>query len=105
MHKITIVPSKDQPICDFCSSPKVWTSYQCEDFVMGKGELLETSSVGQWAACNICAQLIDAGKWDELLQRSIDTFMDKHAVIPREVVTSFITRLHKMFREHMKQSS
>jgi len=66
-------------ICDFCSSQQVFQVYMAEDFMAIElrardGHPLYLNSTGGWAACRECAVLIEAEKWDDLLERSCQTF-------------------------------
>ena len=84
-------------ICDFCSAPKPARRYSCRPFKMTGPKL---RSVGGWAACNACAELIDADRWEDLADRSVDSFLKKYPVIARERALREIQELHQQFRDN-----
>ena len=60
--------------CDFCASQAVQWSYPAESFVIPMpSPLPDWGSDGPWAACACCHDLIEAGKVEDLLRRSIET--------------------------------
>jgi hypothetical protein len=98
------------PICDFCSSPSVVWRYPCEDFSLtlvfehksGNRLPFAWDSADGWAACEICASLIEAEDWDGLATRSYDTspalkLMQK--ILVRDQVLDAIKRMHVEFRK------
>ena len=60
-------------------------------------------SAGDWAACQTCHDLIEAGDKKGLVERSVDSFIEKHPGFPshiphaRRVVANELGELHKMF--------
>jgi len=59
-------------------------------------------SDGPWAACEICAALIEEDRWDDLAQRSVDTSSDMRAMedmMARGEVKKSIKGLHSYFRK------
>lgn len=60
------------PVCDFCGNPHPQWRYQTESFSV---PIVDSDkdffmSVGDWAACNECADLIDARREFDLLLRA-----------------------------------
>jgi hypothetical protein len=106
MNEYTIDEPASGPICDFCSDPRIFASYPAKDFTAGQfknpdGKKLVANSRGGWAACKTCTELIEAGKWESLLDRSIATFLTKYGThIPAQALRGFIADLHKQFREN-----
>lgn len=99
------------PICDFCSSPAVVKSYACESFQAfqlshpQKGDLIGTSE-GHWAACQVCADLIDHNCWEALLTRSYETISVKpNGPAEKEILMGFIRGLHNEFRARRLRSN
>jgi hypothetical protein len=91
----------DAPRCDFCSEQPVLWDYPSKDFVV-KG-LQNWSSDGHWAACQTCHDLIEAGRYAELAERSVGT---APAAIGRPLSEAeltdqraFINSVHRQFRE------
>lgn len=62
-------------ICDFCSNENVTRRYKCPSFKMLDTPEYTHWSEGDWAACDTCAELIDAGKLPELTERSLEAFV------------------------------
>ncbi len=86
-HDVDPVPDVEQPdtevlgVCDFCSAPNPRWGYKARDFETvsyltlppaGAG-LTENSygSAGAWAACDECADLVDADDFDGILDRAM----------------------------------
>jgi hypothetical protein len=73
IHKKT----PEQPLCDFCSSLNVVCGFAAPDMTVGaydgsKDELDPAwTSIGGWASCETCAQLLEQGKIDELAERAL----------------------------------
>ena len=72
------VPPDDGVICDFCSSRPVLYCYPAHGFAL---EAFLWQSVGNWAACEPCGALIEAGDLDGLTRRCLDLLA---ALIRRE---------------------
>ena len=89
-------------MCDFCSMPYVAWRYPTKTFVAYVVEGYVGESVGDWAACNICHALIDAGDHTALLERSLSTLLEKHPEM-RPVEHELRDQLavfHRMFFDH-----
>jgi hypothetical protein len=101
--------------CDFCSSPDVCWSFPCPDFAVNQrlhvtGIRLDLSrteqdmnldwgSSGGWAACEVCARLVIAEKWDKLLTRSAKTAIRlKMLPVSLHDMKKLIAPLHAEFR-------
>jgi len=85
--------------CDFCSAPKVSKSYACEDFT--PEDMPISLSVGGWAACDICAGLIDSDQFEVLAERSTRTFLASLGLPDsgqfKAEILGFMRRLHQEF--------
>ena len=89
-------------ICDFCSKPSVKWTYPAADFVS-----LSTmwGSAGDWAACNACHDLIEAGDRKGLTARSVDGYFKYGPnLLPdntttRALLNREISLLHTVFME------
>jgi DNA-directed RNA polymerase subunit RPC12/RpoP len=90
-------------LCDFCSTPadRFWT-YGCEDFTYGVPEAPRDGSVGDWAACDDCHALIEAGDHRGLIRRNVDLDIERHPerAAMRHGIWAVIARIHKGFHEH-----
>ena len=60
-------------ICDFCSYPSVVWCYPARSFVAYIVANIGGESVGDWAACEQCHRLIEAGDRAGLMERSLVT--------------------------------
>jgi hypothetical protein len=69
-------------ICDFCSSPDVTWLFPAQDFTMARVKGEEHTSRDEWAACEICAHLIDQELWDLLTEHSVKRFMVEKGTSP-----------------------
>jgi hypothetical protein len=85
--------------CDFCSDAEVKWSYPANDFI----ELSSMwGSAGDWAACDACHDLIEAGNQRGLSERSVERYFIHHSIIPdtkqtRALMLREITMLHQAF--------
>lgn len=63
--------------CDFCNAKAPQWDYPCESFLSDAGTVRKDgktytqalNNIGTWAACDACHELIEAGKFTELLDR------------------------------------
>lgn len=86
-------------VCDFCSSPDVAWAFPCRTLtkeVPVPDVNVDFGSIGSWAACATCHELIVAGKREELAQRSVET-MDVPTQLKSDVMLSGIRGLHDTF--------
>jgi hypothetical protein len=65
-------------LCDFCSEPSVVFRYPAQSFVAYVAAGIAGESVGDWATCAICHQLIQARDRLGLSERSLRTLIEKH---------------------------
>jgi len=72
--------------CDFCGTPPVFKLYRCLNFApKGNPVFVSGVAVGSWATCRRCAELVDAGKWNDLTDRAVRKFLKSHRVARAEV--------------------
>ena len=71
-------PAQDDVIlvCDFCLDRHPTWNFGCENFMDAQSITPDPSqdlaaSMGDWAACDACKQLVVAGNWNGLADRSI----------------------------------
>jgi len=103
------------PICDFCGSTVIAWRYPALSFDLAiirvpsepTGELrhVEWGSLTDWAACETCSALIEAGEWDTLAERGVD-HSPQVRVLPADVrkrirpeVLRATKELHKNFKK------
>ena len=69
--------------CDFCGAEGVVWLYSAKnfDYIMVDGETYR--SLGEWAACEICAELIEKGDREGLVERSTDFSSHSYALSPK----------------------
>lgn len=67
--------------CDFCNSCPAVKIYPCGNFEL-HGLMVFRNGNGGFAACQHCAEFIDADKWSNLAERAFQKFM-KHHSVPR----------------------
>ena len=81
-----------KPYCEFCSGTPVTARYELK---------AHTDSRKDAAACAACETLIDAGEWDMVVQRTVDTYYAKcpHDTRPRSEVTAMVTETWRLVRE------
>lgn len=102
------------PRCDFCNAPNsIKFRFPATNFVI-RGESINSEtlatkkvdyeSVADWAGCEECGALVIANQWDELLERSVRSFIAANPGSETKPGEAFlyegIGELHKGFREH-----
>jgi hypothetical protein len=105
----TISPFPGRESCDFCSERPPTQIYACKNFLVPrtKTATFEHESIGAWAACSKCAELIDGGRWTELTDRAFTNFLKQHCV-PRYShfdVREQFREIHQLFRENLVKES
>jgi hypothetical protein len=101
----TAVPIRKDEICDFCPSRKpvrVFRAYSCV-VPWASWQGVKRISGGGWAACEVCAALIDSEMWTEMIDRSVREYCAKNFVLDSRVraeVREEVTRAHGLFRRH-----
>jgi hypothetical protein len=110
--EIEFRPPEGKEVCDFCSSPQIFKAYDCPTFATGLSAqvprqspdlpalTVHSMSKGGWAACGICAALIDGDKWSELTERSVATLLIKEPELRpfKEKVRKSMAWMHQQFR-------
>ena len=88
--------------CDFCSAPCPGWRYPARSFIAYRATNLAGESVGDWAACDACHKLIEAGDREHLAQRSLDELILRHpeARPAAEILFQDLADLHRQFFEH-----
>jgi hypothetical protein len=87
--------------CDFCSNHETRWRYPCPDFSLDVPSLQGWNSDGDWAACDPCSTLIEAGQWDALVTRSQKHLNRLHPdgkLAPTQVKGS-LAIIHQGFRQ------
>ncbi len=76
-------------ICDFCSSPDVKWRYPAKTFLAYVTDLVAGESLGDWAACTKCHDLIERDDRAGLAAWSIESLIAVHpemAVIKEDLI-------------------
>ena len=86
-------------ICDFCSSPSVAWRYPARSFIAYVIAGITGESVGDWAACRACHDLIAAGDRCGLLDRSLQTLLEGHPEMrmSEAELREHLAKFHGMF--------
>ena len=92
--------------CDFCSEgAPVWT-YPARDVGLGSivygPTVLHPVSLGAWAACPACGELIEAGDWPALARRAVRSLgLDLSRAGPglRVRLLAQISAAHRQFQQ------
>lgn len=84
--------------CDFCSTPlREPVRFGCRSFSFQFGPIIFNMN-GDWAGCSMCSTLVYAERWDELLERSLNTCASTPEAVP--VLRRYVALLHGKFREN-----
>lgn len=94
-------------ICDFCSAPNVAWRYPAQSFLAYAIAGVVGQSVGDWAACRTCHELIEAGDRRGLLERSLGTLLEKNPEMrPAESeLRNQIAHFHRLFYDNQTGSA
>lgn len=86
-------------LCDFCSEPSVVFRYPAQSFIAYVAAGVAGESVGDWAACKTCHELIQAGDRRGLSERSVRTLLEKHPEMQdaEAELRAQIADFHRMF--------
>jgi hypothetical protein len=93
-----LIAERFPPVCDFCSDEHITRDFSCKTFEFPDPRL-GWGSTGDWAACDKCAAMVDAEKWDELLDRA----MTQYGELPPEhfaAIRERVALLHQLFNQN-----
>lgn len=87
-------------VCDFCLERDPAWIYPCESYGTIIGTKLESGdlkaehygSVGDWGACDTCHDFIEAGDWESMLERNLNSH-------PERLIEPVKSLLKKAIRE------
>jgi hypothetical protein len=87
--------------CDFCNTCPAITLFPCGNFSLNSLPVFG-KQVGSFAACQKCAELVDANEWSALTERSFQKFMRHHSVARHSTLEVRMQFAHmiKMFAAH-----
>ena len=97
------IPEPGGEVCDFCTGGPIDKLYSCRNFIWNKRAIFVHESIGAWAACRDCAELIDRDAWSSLTERALQCFAREHAVARYDLpaVREQLREIHQLFRQHM----
>jgi hypothetical protein len=89
-------------LCDFCSAPSPAWRYPARTFLAYCIPNIAGESVGDWAACDSCHDLIESDDKRGLAKRSLDELISKHAESREAAAVLYeeLAGLHQKFFEH-----
>src|ERR1019366_7664847 len=105
-----VEPFPGREMGNFCSARPTRQVYACKNFLIPRTQtaLFQHESVGAWAACAPCGELMaGGGRWPELTDRALTNFIKQHGV-PRYAqfdVREQFREIHQLFREHLVKES
>ncbi|MFE0021928.1 hypothetical protein [Amycolatopsis sp. NPDC059021] len=86
--------------CDFCSHDEPVSVLPVDDFRLPK--MSNHQSLGDWAACGMCAVLVETGRWDSLVKRVAAKAAQQRGV-PVDLIVAFtLTTLFDAVRKHTR---
>ncbi len=95
--------------CDFCSASPISRSYDAAPIRIDIGAAFVHLCDTRWAACSVCASLIDQNRWDDLTDRTMALWRleaERIGIQPsaRDLTTirAMTSELHRRFREARK---
>lgn len=86
-------------ICDFCSAPNPRWKYPAQDFDAWRVNNVAGRSIGLWAACDHCDELIRKGDWEGLARYSAEKLI-VNTPISFESALVGIKLVQSGFRDH-----
>lgn len=92
----TTVDTLTSPECDFCADSRVRWTYECGRVVLHD---IGFGTDTPWAACDRCADLIDAGSRDELLARSVRSWSVRGHHLPPKAEEA-VRQIQEAFFDH-----
>ncbi len=100
--KIEVHQPPDGPICDFCSRRPVKWHYPAKDIRSVKGVsvpgLIDQDSIGDWAACQTCHDLIEAGDNHGLANRTAQSMVAQYRGVDPNTLLLPILVMQQEFR-------
>jgi len=103
----TEVPGQLRARCDFCSDedpPYVIPAESFDIDLVGLPVEAAQGSHGDWAACERCAALVDAGRWADVLRASVRGWESRNGPM-HPAIKAYIARLHRQLSKHITGGS
>ena len=107
IYEVVVEPGKE--ICDFCSSRDIEWQYPADDGLIEDTwpPNLIRESIGDWAACEVCSELIETNKRFALMERSVETNLAScpgYGLAVIDFIADEVSKVHKVFWEKKKGS-
>uniref|UniRef100_A0A6M3KXQ8 Uncharacterized protein n=1 Tax=viral metagenome TaxID=1070528 RepID=A0A6M3KXQ8_9ZZZZ len=107
IYEVVVEPGKE--ICDFCSSRDIEWQYPADDGLIEDTwpPNLIRESIGDWAACEVCSELIETNKRFDLMLRSAESNLKsspEYTFAMAGFVADEVCKVHKVFWEKKKGS-
>lgn len=83
--------------CDFCYVDYPEWVVPASDFEVLPGHM----SQGPWAACSVCAGLIEKDQWSALVRRAIAGYEERHGGFMPEQAQSNLSPMYRRLRKHI----
>lgn len=84
--------------CDFCYAPDPQFLLPARDFTYSNDT---DGSVGDWALCDPCAVLVDAGRWNDIVRRVVAGMFTRYGHRMTEPEIAFVKRQHRRLRDNI----
>jgi hypothetical protein len=104
MTQVPCVVPRGGDHCDFCQTSPVFTVYACSNFTVNGMNVFQFGlTVGSWATCRKCSELVDKEQWSNLSERAYRKFAKKHGVTRHEMLAIRVqcAELSRLFAVHM----
>ena len=82
-------------MCDFCLAENARWALPVEDYTAAP----TGQNVGDWAACDVCASLLQADDWDTLTNRAVEAMQRRHPGTPSN--REAFNFLYQQLRQHI----
>jgi hypothetical protein len=94
---------KNGKTCDFCVQSPATKIYACRNFEWDGSPVFGTETKGRWAACESCAELVDAERWDQLTERVVRIFHRRYDTprAQRAGIEAQFKSFHQLFASNM----
>lgn len=83
--------------CDFCFDPNVTHVLPARSFVAP----LNMGSLGDWACCSVCANLIEKNRWPDLFLRVKNSWEVKKGIVMHPLAQNLIKNVYKRLRKNI----
>lgn len=99
---MSVTHQLSRDVCDFCSEPHPAWIEDANTFNVAPDvpELPRSVSVGGWASCDVCHELILKDRWIALEDRAFEKLRPKYPEQSRRQVRFGVQAIHRQFREH-----